>query len=173
MSERLRYACGDSSLGAFIAATSNQGLLSFEFGDGSASCVAALRRCFPAAAVEEDAAGMADTVARLADAAEHPERPHALPLDLRGSTFERRVWDGLRRIPAGQTLSYGAVATMLGRPGDARDVADACAANTIAILVPCHRVVKSDGSLSGYRWGVNRKRILLAREQRAMPFQLV
>ena len=89
-----------------------------------------------------------------------------MPLDMRGTNFQRRVWQALRDVPPGSTVSYSDIATRVGAPGAAQDVAAACAANTLAVLVPCHRVVRKDGSLSGYRWGVERKRALLARETR-------
>jgi AraC family transcriptional regulator of adaptative response/methylated-DNA-[protein]-cysteine methyltransferase len=92
-----------------------------------------------------------------------------LPLDLRGTAFQRRVWAALRRIPAGETISYAALASRIGQPRAARAVAAACAANPVAVLVPCHRVVRTDGTLSGYRWGVERKRELLTRERNAAP----
>ncbi len=94
-----------------------------------------------------------------------------LPLDMRGTEFELRVWNALRDIPAGQTVNYGEIAARIGAPREAREVAEACAANTLAVIVPCHRVVKKDGSISGYRWGFKRKRALIEREHRAL-FQL-
>ena len=171
MSEIIRYAIGESSLGPFIAAASAQGLVAFEFADRPAVAREALQQRFPDAVTEEDVAGMAATIAGLLEVVDRPERRSDLTLDPRGSAFEQRVWAALRGIPAGRTMSYGAVANSLGRSGDAREVAEACAGNMIAILIPCHRVVKSDGSISGYRWGVRRKRLLLAREQSAVPFE--
>ncbi|MEO8714727.1 MAG: methylated-DNA--[protein]-cysteine S-methyltransferase [Acetobacteraceae bacterium] len=165
MSEHIRWAFGQSSLGGFIAATSDRGLVAFEFGDGRTPLVDALRLRFPDAVVEEDDAGLSGTVEELAAVVEHPEQQSDLALDVRGSDYEKRVWDALRRIPAGQTVSYGAMAAKLGAPREAREVAEACAANTIAILIPCHRVTKKDGSIAGYRWGFKRKRALLARER--------
>jgi AraC family transcriptional regulator of adaptative response/methylated-DNA-[protein]-cysteine methyltransferase len=168
MSEIIRHAFGRSSLGDFLTAISDRGLVAFEFG----SRHDALHRRFPAATIEQDDAGLSDTVERLAAAVDHPERGPDLALDMRGSDYEKRVWHILREIPAGQTTTYGAIAAMMGTPRDARDVTEAIAANTIAILIPCHRVVKTDGSLSGYRWGFQRKRALLARERNAVAFQL-
>ena len=104
---------------------------------------------------------------RLADLIEHPESDGDFALDLQGSTFELKVWNALRDIPAGTTTTYGEIAARVGSPREAREVGEACAANKLAVVVPCHRIVKKDGSISGYRWGVRRKRELLEREHRA------
>jgi AraC family transcriptional regulator of adaptative response/methylated-DNA-[protein]-cysteine methyltransferase len=165
MTEIIHYAWGQSSLGRFLAATSDRGLVAVELGDGPR--VAALRERFAGAELVEDPAFMADLVLAIAAAIEHPESPSDLAVDLRGSDFELRVWTALREIPAGETVSYGTLATRLGVPGEAREVAAACAANTLAVLVPCHRVVKKDGATAGYRWGYWRKRALIERERRA------
>ncbi len=167
MSEHIRYAFGRNSLGDFIAAASDRGLVAFEFGDRPTSLLDALRLRFPDACVEQDNARLAATIEELAAVVEHPDHRSALALDVRGSDYERRVWDALRDIPPGRTVSYGDIAAKLGAPREAREVAEACAANTIAILIPCHRVTKKDGSISGYRWGFRRKRALLAREREA------
>jgi AraC family transcriptional regulator, regulatory protein of adaptative response / methylated-DNA-[protein]-cysteine methyltransferase len=150
MSEHIRYARGDSSLGGFVAAASSRGLVAFEFTDDPAAFVDALRARLPDAVLEEDADDLADVVSRLAALVEHPARDAAIALDLRGSDYARQVWSILREIPAGETRSYGEIAARMGTPRDARDVTEAIAGNTIAILVPCHRIVKKDGSLSGY-----------------------
>jgi AraC family transcriptional regulator of adaptative response/methylated-DNA-[protein]-cysteine methyltransferase len=173
MSERIRYAWGRSSLSDFIAAISDEGLAAFEFTKRSSEALATLRTRFPQAVIEPDEAGLAGLVGNLADVIERPDIAPDIPLDIRGSAYQQKVWDILRRIPAGQTINYGAIAAEMGTPGDARDVTDAIANNTIAILIPCHRVVKKDGSLSGYRWGAKRKRALLAREQHQRGFHLV
>jgi AraC family transcriptional regulator of adaptative response/methylated-DNA-[protein]-cysteine methyltransferase len=172
MSEQIRTAWGESSLGQFFVASSDRGLVAFEFADHPASTLDSLRHRFAGAVLVEDAAGLAPTVAALTDLIDHPGTAVDLPLDPRGSDPERRVWDALRAIPPGQTASYGEIAARLGPPHDARSVGEACAANTLALLIPCHRVVKKDGALSGYRWGVRRKRALLAREQQATEFAL-
>jgi len=164
MPELIRYAFGHSSLGDFLAATSALGLVAFEFGDRHAALIDALRQRFPEAMVEEDEAGLAEATSQLAAMIDQPNRESPLRLDPRGTDYQKRVWQVLREIPAGQTTTYSAVAAKLGTPRDARETTEAIAANTIAILIPCHRVVKKDGSLSGYRWGVRRKRALLARE---------
>ena len=172
MSERIRYAWGQSSLGDFIAAISNEGLVAFEFVKRSSGVPAILRERFPGAAIDLDEAGLADVVGRLAAVVEQPDIDPGFRLDMRGSDYQKRVWGILRRIPSGRTISYGAIAAEMGTPRDARDVTEAIASNTIAILIPCHRVVKKDGTLSGYRWGAKRKRALLARERGRGEFGL-
>ena len=167
MKPKIRYAWGQSSLGAFIAAASQHGLLMVAFGMPEGSLVAALCERFPEACVDEDSVFMTRIVQELVELIEQPHSASLLAVDLHGSDFQRRVWHALRAIPAGETVCYGNIAAQLGVPKDAREVASACAANTLAVLIPCHRVVKKDGSISGYRWGVQRKRALLAREARA------
>ena len=166
MQQIIGYCTGRSALGDFIAAASDRGLVAVEFGDSPETLTQALRQRFAGAEVVEDQAGLADAVARVAALIEHPRTQDELALDLRGSEFEVRVWRALRAIPPGETRSYGQIAAQLGAPKMAREVGAACAANTLAVLVPCHRVLKKDGSLSGYRWGVGRKRALLEREAR-------
>ena len=173
MSETIRYAWGESSLGEILVAASDRGLVAVAFADQRDQALAELERDIQGARLMQDATGLASAVATVAALADHPERAAALPLDPRGSDEERRVWQALGAIPAGQTASYGEIAARLGAPFDARLVGEACAANKVAILIPCHRVVKKDGGISGYRWGVRRKRALLAREQRAAGFVLV
>jgi len=168
MLERIRYAWGRSSLGEFIAAASDHGLVAFEFGEQRRAMLDALQTRFPDAAIEGDPDGLSDTVAKLEHLVDHPFHDPGITLDMRGSDYQKQVWTMLRRIPASRTTSYGALAAKLGTR-DARDVTEAIAMNSIAILVPCHRVVKKDGSISGYRWGVHRKRTLLEREQKAAP----
>ena len=171
MLETIRYAFGQSSLGDFLVASSEQGLVAFEFTDQGAATLDTLRGRFPAASLEEDNAGLADVAGKLVALVDHPETDPGIVLDLRGSDYEKRVWSLLREIPAGQTTSYGALAARLGTR-DAREVTEAIASNAIAILIPCHRVIKKDGSVSGYRWGTKRKRALLERERQASAFQL-
>jgi AraC family transcriptional regulator of adaptative response/methylated-DNA-[protein]-cysteine methyltransferase len=167
MSDLIRYATGHSSLGDFVMASSARGVVAFEFTSPGVDPADGLRERFADADLVEDATGLAATLAALARLVDHPEEDPGLPLDLRGSDYERKVWDMLRGIPVGATTSYGAIAARMGTPRDARDATTAIAANRIAILVPCHRVLKKDGSLSGYRWGARRKRELLARERRS------
>jgi AraC family transcriptional regulator of adaptative response/methylated-DNA-[protein]-cysteine methyltransferase len=171
MSEHIRYAWGQSSLGEFIAARSEQGLVAFEFSDKRDETIERLRARFPGALIQEDDEALRGTVDALSAVVDHPERPSDLALDIRGTGYQKRVWELLCQIPAGTTTHYGAIAAQLGTR-DAREVTEAIASNSIAILIPCHRVVKKDGSLSGYRGGVRRKRALLTREQRASEFKL-
>jgi AraC family transcriptional regulator of adaptative response/methylated-DNA-[protein]-cysteine methyltransferase len=163
----IRYAFGDSSLGPFVAALSGRGLAFVAFDAGRAE----LEGRFPADDLVEDQAALAETIGKLAAMIDHPESDAGLTLDLRGSDFECHVWNALREIPAGTTTTYGEIAARLGVPRGARDVGEACAANRLAVVVPCHRVVKKDGSISGYRWGVRRKRKLLEREHSARLLQ--
>jgi AraC family transcriptional regulator of adaptative response/methylated-DNA-[protein]-cysteine methyltransferase len=171
MSETIRYAFGQSSLGDFLAASSDRGLVAFEFTDGGAAILDSLRDRFPAVSFEEDHDGLAEIIGGLEALVDHPGTDPGIALDPRGSDYQIRVWSLLREIPAGETTSYGALAARLGTR-DARDVTEAIASNAIAILIPCHRVVKKDGSLSGYRWGFRRKRALLERERQVSPFRL-
>jgi AraC family transcriptional regulator, regulatory protein of adaptative response / methylated-DNA-[protein]-cysteine methyltransferase len=163
----LLYAWGKSSLGDFIAAKSDRGLVAFEFASPDGNAVKELQKRFPNVVITEHPVAMAETIAALAHLVDHPDQDPGIPLDVRGTDYEKKVWDLLRQIPAGTTTSYGAIAAKMGTPRDARDVTTAIAANTLAILIPCHRVVKKDGSLSGYRWGSKRKAELVERERRA------
>lgn len=165
MREIIRFAWGYSSLGDFVVAMSDKGIVALEFSSMHTAMEDALRIRFPEAELEcnqEELAAVMETVADLID---DPTKDCGLPLDLRGTPYEVQVWHMLREIPAGQTTSYGALAAKLGSR-DPRDVTAAIANNPVAVIVPCHRVIKKDGSISGYRWGVRRKRALLAREQR-------
>jgi AraC family transcriptional regulator, regulatory protein of adaptative response / methylated-DNA-[protein]-cysteine methyltransferase len=163
----IRYAFGDSSLGPFVAALSGRGLAFVAFDAG----LAELEGCFPDADLVEDRAALSETIGKLTVMINQPESDAGLTLDLQGSDFECRVWNALREIPAGTTTTYGEIATRLGVPRQSREVGEACAANKLAVVVPCHRVVKKDGSISGYRWGVRRKRKLLEREHSARLLQ--
>ncbi len=173
MTETITYGWGQSSLGTFVAATSGRGLVAVEFADDRGTARAKLAEDFADATLVEDQAAMTATLERLAAVIDRPGEAPGLALDPRGSADERRVWEALCRIPAGTTTTYGEIAAELGVPFDAREVAAGCAANRIAILIPCHRVVKKDGGLSGYRWGYRRKRALIDRERQAVPFALV
>jgi AraC family transcriptional regulator of adaptative response/methylated-DNA-[protein]-cysteine methyltransferase len=128
----------------------------------------ALENRLPDASVVNDQDGLAGILERLERLVDHPGQDAAIALDMRGRDYQKQVWAMLREIPVGKTNSYGALAAKLGTR-DARDVTEAIGSNTIAILIPCHRVIKKDGSISGYRWGVRRKRSLLEREQHARP----
>jgi AraC family transcriptional regulator of adaptative response/methylated-DNA-[protein]-cysteine methyltransferase len=164
MCETIRYAWTQTSLGDLIAAVSSRGLVALEFASNHTAAEDALRARFPTAALVENSQALADLLMVLTRAVEEPGFDPAVPLDLRGTPYEIAVWSMLRTLPAGETTSYGALAARLGSR-DAREVTEAIAHNPIAVLVPCHRIIKKDGSISGYRWGVRRKRALLAREQ--------
>jgi AraC family transcriptional regulator, regulatory protein of adaptative response / methylated-DNA-[protein]-cysteine methyltransferase len=168
MQEQIRYAWGASSLGEFIVAVSDVGVLAFEFGDNRAALLSALESRLPEATVVNDPSGLVGTLAELESVVDHPEKDAEIVLDMRGSAYQKQVWTLLREIPCGDTTNYGALAAKLGTR-DAREVTEAIGSNTIAILIPCHRVIKKDGSISGYRWGVRRKRALLERERSACP----
>jgi AraC family transcriptional regulator, regulatory protein of adaptative response / methylated-DNA-[protein]-cysteine methyltransferase len=170
MSERIRYAWGSSSPGTFIAAASDCGLVAFEFGEQGTAMLDALQIRFPNAAIVDDRSGLSDIIGKLEHLVDHPDQDPEIVLDMRGSDYQKQVWTMLREIPAGETTSYGSLAASLGTR-DARDVTEAIGSNVMAILIPCHRVVKKDGSISGYRWGVRRKRSLLQRERRTELFQ--
>ena len=160
-------AVAHSSLGAVLVARTAAGISAVLLGDDADALRAELRRRAPGAALVEGDATVAAAAARVAERVDSPARgadAGDLPLDLRGTPFQRRVWEALREIPAGATTTYAEVARRIGRPAAVRAVAQACAANAVAVLVPCHRVVRRDGTLSGYRWGVEQKRALLARE---------
>jgi len=172
MREIIRVAWGISFLGDFMVAMSAKGLVAMEWGSHHAATESALRARFPAADVVDSQQGLTDVVECVKRAIEEPGFAIAVPLDLRGTAHEVAVWSMLCAIPVGETTNYGALAAQLGTR-DAREVTEAIARNPIAVLVPCHRVIKKDGSISGYRWGVKRKRALLAREQRPRTFQLV
>lgn len=164
MREIIRFAWGSSSLGDFIVAMSDKGIVTLEFNSHRTAMEDALRVRFPEADIVAAPDELTDVVAKVARAIEEPRFDPAIPLDLRGTAYELKVWSMLGAIPAGKTTNYGALAARLGTR-DAREVTEAIASNPVAVLVPCHRVIKKDGSLSGYRWGFRRKQELLARER--------
>ena len=170
--QRITWTVLDTPLGALLLARTEKGICRVAFGTSAAELESLLRSEFPAAELER---ASADSDARLrAAAAALGERSGAehLPLDVRGTDFQRQVWQALRAIPSGSTASYADVARSVGHPRAVRAVARACATNPVALAVPCHRVVHSDGSLSGYRWGPERKRALLAAERELAEGQL-
>jgi len=165
--ETIRFAAGQCSLGCVLVAATRLGVCAILLGDDAAALQADLRGRFPKATLCGAEPEFANWVAQVVAFVEQPgdSSSFALPLDIRGTAFQRQVWEVLRAIPPGETLSYAAVAARLGRPAAVRAVAGACAANALAVAVPCHRVVAATGALAGYRWGVERKRALLARER--------
>lgn len=155
---------GTTNLGSVLVAKSDEGLTAILLGDDKRRLRRELTDAFPAVRFIEDAPAMADTVAEVATFIDAPQTRLELPLDLRGSPVELAIWSALRQIPSGETRTYGGVAKSLPVAATAQDVGAACAANVLAVAVPCHRVVKADGSISGYRWGVPRKRRLINME---------
>jgi len=160
----IRFAVGACSLGSILVAATDRGVCAILLGDAPERLVRELRDRFPMASLVGGDRRFARIVARVVDLVEAPAVGLDLPLDVRGTAFQRRVWQALRGIPAGATVSYAEVARRIGAPGAARAVAGACAANPLAVAIPCHRVVRADGAMAGYRWGARRKRLLLERE---------
>lgn len=160
--ERIWFGAGRGSLGTALVAWTDRGVCAILLGDDVPSLLADLRRRFPHCLCEE--ANDLDKVHQVLTFLEAPEAGLDLPLDLRGTPFQRRVWTALAALPPGATTTYGALATELGVPDGARAIAAACAANPVAVAIPCHRVIRRDGKLCGYRWGIERKAALLARE---------
>lgn len=160
----IHFAIGECSLGAILVAASERGVCAILLGDDPEALAHDLQDRFPKAELIGGDAGFEQLVAKVVGFVEMPRIGLDLPLDVRGTAFEQRVWQTLQKIPAGATMSYSEIAKHLGAPKSARAVAGACAANALAVAIPCHRVVRSDGALSGYRWGIERKRALLERE---------
>ncbi len=166
--ERIAYTLASSSLGRLLVATTVRGVCLVVFGETDDELVAEARRRFPRALLEPARGEHAEWVAavvRLVDAPADGGPATAVPLDARGTVFQQQVWSALREIPVGQTVTYAQLAAAIGRPTATRAVAQACGANPTAVVVPCHRVIGADGKLTGYRWGVERKHALLARER--------
>ncbi|WP_240906222.1 bifunctional DNA-binding transcriptional regulator/O6-methylguanine-DNA methyltransferase Ada [Thermomonas sp. HDW16] len=161
---RIEFAIGQSSLGAILVARSQRGVCAISLGDDADALLRELQDRFPRAELIGGDPGFERLVAQVVGLIEQPNIGHDLPLDVRGTAFQQRVWQALRQIPSGETASYAQIAQRIGSPKSVRAVAQACASNTLAVAIPCHRVVRSDGALSGYRWGVERKRELLSRE---------
>ena len=168
VAQQIRFAVGQCALGAILVAHSGQGLCAILLGDDPDALVRDLQDRFAQAELVGGDAGYESLVARVVAFVEAPGQGLDLPLDVQGTAFQQRVWQALRSIPAGQTASYAEIAARIGAPTATRAVAQACGANALAVAIPCHRVVRSDGALSGYRWGVERKRALLAREADAL-----
>ena len=163
----IRFAVGECSLGSILAASSEKGVCAILIGDDPGALVRDLEDRFPRARLIGGDADFERLVARVVGLIEAPGVGLDLPLDIRGTAFQQRVWAALRAIPPGKTATYAEIATAIGAPKAARAVAGACAANALAVAIPCHRVVRNDGSLSGYRWGIERKRALIEREAKA------
>lgn len=162
----IRFAIGECSLGAILVAASEIGVCAILLGDDPDALARDLQDRFPRAELIGGDAGFEQLVAKVVGLVEAPGLGLDLPLDVRGTAFQQRVWQALREIPAGRTVSYVDLAKRIGAPKSVRAVAQACGANALAVAIPCHRVVRNDGALAGYRWGVERKRALLKRESR-------
>jgi AraC family transcriptional regulator of adaptative response/methylated-DNA-[protein]-cysteine methyltransferase len=164
----IRYACADSPLGRMLIAATDRGVCAIQFARSDGELIEGLKREFPFAVRKPDEGGLQAWVATLLSKMTGRELNAALPLDIRATAFQRRVWTYLQSIPFGATRSYGQVAKAIGQPRASRAVARACATNPVAVAIPCHRVVREDGNISGYRWGVGRKKALLELEQRRL-----
>ena len=160
----IRFAVGECSLGSILVARSAKGVCAILLGDDPDALVRDLQDRFPRATLVGGDAAFEETVAAVIGFVEAPRVGLDLPLDVRGTAFQQRVWQALKEIPVGATASYAEIASHIGVPNAARAVAHACGANALAVAIPCHRVIRTDGSLSGYRWGVERKRRLLEKE---------
>jgi len=164
----IRYTCADSPLGRMLIAATERGICAIQFARSDGELLEGLRREFPFATRKQDEGGLQVWVESLLSRMTGKELNAALPLDIRATAFQRRVWTYLQSIPFGATRSYGQVAKAIGQPSASRAVARACATNPVAVAIPCHRVVREDGNISGYRWGVERKKTLLEMEQREL-----
>ncbi|MDQ3197233.1 MAG: bifunctional DNA-binding transcriptional regulator/O6-methylguanine-DNA methyltransferase Ada [Pseudomonadota bacterium] len=160
----IRFAIGECSFGSILVAQSDRGVCAIFMGDDPDTLARDLQDRFPRANLVGGDSGFEQLVAKVVGFVEVPGLGLDLPLDVRGTAFQQRVWQALREIPAGSTASYAEIASRIGAPKSVRAVAQACGANALAVAIPCHRVVRNDGALSGYRWGVERKRALLDRE---------
>jgi O-6-methylguanine DNA methyltransferase len=165
--EEIAFSIGESALGAVLVARSTDGVCAILIGSVAAELESDLGTRFAYSKLVRNDRKLSDDLGKILRFIETPSDGLNLRLDIRGTPFQQRVWDELLRIPPGSIVTYGALANRIGEPGAVRAVANACAANAIALAIPCHRVVRSNGTLSGYRWGVERKRALLAREAQA------
>jgi AraC family transcriptional regulator of adaptative response/methylated-DNA-[protein]-cysteine methyltransferase len=161
----IRYACADSPLGRMLIAATDKGVCSIQFGRSDGELLEGLKREFPFALRKQDEGGLHSWASALLKHMAGKNLDASLPLDIRATAFQRQVWTNLQSIPFGQTKSYSEVAHAIGRPSACRAVARACAANPVAVEIPCHRVVREDGTMGGYRWGLERKKVLLHMEK--------
>jgi AraC family transcriptional regulator of adaptative response/methylated-DNA-[protein]-cysteine methyltransferase len=163
--ETIRYALASASLGRLIVGLTESGVCFIAFGDDDAQLLDSLATRFPRAEIAPTDEGDSELVAAVVALVDDPAHGPELPLDVRGTAFQQRVWRALTRIAPGETVTYGELARRIGSPSAVRAVAQACGSNPVAVAVPCHRVIGADGTLTGYRWGVERKRELLERER--------
>lgn len=161
---KIYFAIGECFLGSILVAQSEKGVCAILIGDDAEELLRDLQKRFPLAELAGGDQNFDHVVSQVISYIEEPAQSFLLPLDIRGTTFQQRVWQALRQIPAGETRNYTDIGRIIGSPKAVRAVASACAANALAVVIPCHRVVRTDGSLSGYRWGVERKRALIDRE---------
>lgn len=169
----IAYAIDSCDLGKILLARHADGICSVLLADNETALWDELRRNFPQASLQGNDAPAQQWLTQVIGVIDNPSQSLDLPLTMSGTAFQQQVWQALREIPAGTTRSYSELAQTLGKPQAVRAVASACAANKIAVLIPCHRVIRSDGALSGYRWGIERKQRLLEREQQAQKTPLV
>ncbi len=163
----IEFATTKTAFATILIARSGQGVCFVLLGDTAAELYAALQQRQPNAQLIKDEQALAPYLKKVTDFLDAPQTPLDFPLDIQGSDFQKNVWAILQTIPMGQTLSYSDVAERLHKPKAVRAVANACAANPLALVIPCHRILRADGGISGYRWGVERKRALLAKERQA------
>lgn len=164
---KINYTIADSSMGRLLVAMTERGVCAVRMGDADAELEKDLREEFPQAQIKRDDSALREQVQKILNHLDNTEPRLDLPLDIRATAFQRQVWEKLRAIPYGKTVSYGDVARALGKPGAVRAVGRACATNPVALVIPCHRVVREDQSLGGYRWGLERKKKLLKNERAA------
>ena len=161
----IRYALASSNIGRVLVAATERGVCAVRLGESDSELVAELRREFPLSEARQDEPALADTVRQVIACVNGNDTHPEIALDIRGTAFQAKVWETLRRIPRGETRSYAQIAQAMKQPKAVRAVANACASNPVAVIVPCHRVVRTDGAPGGYRWGVERKEKLLAKER--------
>jgi AraC family transcriptional regulator, regulatory protein of adaptative response / methylated-DNA-[protein]-cysteine methyltransferase len=164
---KIYFAVGLCSMGSILAAQTERGVCAILIGDDPEQLVQDLQDRFPKATLVGDTPEYEELMSKIVGLVENPNTGFGLPLDIRGTAFQKQVWNALQQIPPGTTATYAEIAANIGMPKAVRAVAQACGANSLAIAIPCHRVIRNDGSLSGYRWGVERKRTLLQREKQA------
>jgi AraC family transcriptional regulator of adaptative response/methylated-DNA-[protein]-cysteine methyltransferase len=167
MVKEIRFCIAECGLGLVLIARTERGLCAIFLGDDTEALARELRRRFPQATLMPVDVTEDSLLRKALALVESPDEHLSLPLDLQGTPFQKRVWQALREIGPGYTTSYAGIAAQIGSPRAVRAVAQACAANPVAVAIPCHRVLRSDGAISGYRWGIERKRALLAREAAA------
>ena len=165
--QTIAFGTGTCALGLALVAATSQGICAILLGSNEKALAGQLRSIFPHAILRKAGKEFEETLNHVVEYIEMPTGALALPLDIRGTAFQKRVWNALEEIPAGQTVTYKELALKFG--ATAQEIGEACAANLYAVAIPCHRVVRSDGGIAGYRWGVNRKRLLLWREQEMFP----